>query len=80
MIGLSSQSLWTVEMSLKGGGQPTWQPLSPHQAVADCDAHPRDHSMLSMRENKLIKAIIAQMVYALSTQKLSVTEFSIWWQ
>lgn len=62
VIGLSSQSLWTLEMSLRGGRQPTWQPLSPHQAVADCDAHPRDRSMLSMRGNELIKAIIAQMV------------------
>lgn len=69
MIGLSSQSLWTLEMSLRGGRQPTWQPLSPHQAVADCDAHPRDYSMLSMRGNKLIKAIIAQMVSALFYSK-----------
>lgn len=69
MIGLSSQSLWTLEMSLRGARQPTWQPLSPHQAVADCDAHPRDHSMLSMRGNKLIKAIIAQMVCALFYSK-----------
>lgn len=69
MIGLSSQSLWTVEMSLSGGRQPTRQPLSPHQAVADCDVHPRDHSMLSMRGNKLIKAIIAQMVCALFYSK-----------
>lgn len=36
--------------------------------------------MRSMRENKLIKAIIAQMVYALSAQKLSVTDLNIWWQ
>ncbi len=69
MLGLSSQSLWTLEMSLRGGRQPTWQPLSPHQAVADCDVHPRDCSMLSMRGNKLIKAIIAQMVCALFYSK-----------
>ena len=54
---------------MRGGRQPAWQPLSPHQAVADCDAHPRDHSMLSMRGNKLIKAIIAQMVCALFYSK-----------
>lgn len=65
VIGLSSQSLWTPEISLRGGKQQTWQPLSPHQAVAGCDAYPRDHRMLSMRGNKLIKAIIAQMVCAL---------------
>lgn len=65
MIGLSSQSLWTLEMSLRGGRQQTWQPLNPHQPVADCDAHPRDHRKRSIRGNKLIKAIIAQMVYAL---------------
>lgn len=69
MIGLYSQSLWTLEMSLRGGRQQTWQPLSPHQAVDDCDAHPRDHSMLSMRGDKLIKAIIAQMVSAFSSSK-----------
>lgn len=65
MIGLSSRSLRTLEMSLRGGRRSTWQPLNPHQAVADCDAHPGDHGMLSTRGNKLIKAIIAQMVCAL---------------
>lgn len=69
VTGLASQSLWTLEMSLRGGRQPTWQPLSPHQDVADCNAHPGDHSMLRMNSNKLIKAIIAQMVCALFNSK-----------
>lgn len=56
-------------MGLRGGRQPTWQPLNLHQAVVDCDAHPRDHSLPSMRGNQLIKAIIAQMVCALFYSK-----------
>lgn len=30
-----------------GVRQPTWQPLSPHQAVADCDGHPGDRGVLA---------------------------------
>lgn len=56
-------------MGLRGGRQPTWQPLNLHQAVVDCDAHPRDHSLPSMRGNQFIKAIIAQMVCALFYSK-----------
>lgn len=31
----------------RGGRQPTWQPLSPHQAVTGCDAHPGDRGALA---------------------------------
>lgn len=31
----------------RGGRQPTWQPLSPHQAVTGCDGHPGDGGVLA---------------------------------
>lgn len=81
MTGLSSRSLRTLEMSLRGGGrQQTWQPLSPHQAVAERDAHPRRPRRALHERDKLIKAIIAQMVSALSDSKAvgDVTRLSVW--
>lgn len=59
-------------MSLRGGRQPTWQPLSPHQAVADCDAHPRDHSLLPMSGTNSWKLLLRRWFMLFSAQKLSV--------
>lgn len=64
----------------RGGRQQTWQPLSPHQAVAERDAHPRRPQCALHERDKLIKAIIAQMVSALSDSKTAgdVTRLSVW--
>lgn len=51
MIGLSSRSLWTPKMRLKAARQATLQPFNPHQAVADCLSHPRDHSVICKRKH-----------------------------
>lgn len=64
----------------RGARQQTWQPLSPHQAVAERDAYPRRLQCALHERDKLIKAIIAQMVSALSDSKAvgDVTRLSVW--
>lgn len=61
------------ESGWRGGRQPTWQPLSLHQAVTGCDSHPGDRGMLAASGTNSEKLLLRRWFVLLSPQKLSVT-------
>lgn len=57
----------------RGGRQPTWQPLSPHQAVTGCDGHPGDGGVLAARGTNSEKLLLRRWFVLFAPQKLLVT-------